>query len=65
MLAMALPSLTGDGAAETTRPRHDVDVESCRRRRCRGMLEMALPRRLGRDAMSMLTHAMDGAVKSC
>jgi hypothetical protein len=65
MLAMALPSLTGDGAAETTIPRRDVDVESCQRRRCRGMLEMALPRQLGRDAMSMPTHAVDGAAKSC
>jgi hypothetical protein len=40
-------SHAGDGAAEATWPRHDVDVESCQ----------AMPRWLARDAMSLLSHA--------
>jgi hypothetical protein len=30
---------------------------------CRVILSMALPRRLGHDAMSVLSHAGDGAVE--
>jgi hypothetical protein len=49
---MSLPSHAGDSA-----------VESCKRRHCRVMLAIALPRRLGRNVMSMLSHAADGAAK--
>jgi hypothetical protein len=28
MLAMVLPSLAGDGVAEASWPRHDIDIES-------------------------------------
>jgi hypothetical protein len=45
MPATVLPSHAGDGAAEVTWSRRDVDVESCQRRCCRVIL--ALLRRLG------------------
>jgi hypothetical protein len=65
MLVMVLSSHAGNGAAGATWPRRDVNVESCWRWRCRVMLVMALPGRLGYDAMSMLSHAGDGATESC
>jgi hypothetical protein len=51
MLATLLPSHAGDGAAEASWPRRDVDIESCWWHCCQVMLAMALPRRLGRGAM--------------
>jgi hypothetical protein len=44
-----MPSHAGDGAAEATWPRRDVDVESYWRRCYRVMLVTALLRQLGRD----------------
>jgi hypothetical protein len=44
MLAIVLSSHVGDCVVEVTRPRHDVDAESCWRRRCRVMLVMVLSR---------------------
>jgi hypothetical protein len=46
-----LLSHAGDGATESTWPRHNVDIESCWRRYCRDMLATVLPGRLGRGAM--------------
>jgi hypothetical protein len=46
-----LPSHAGDGVAEATWPRRDVDVESCWRQCCRVMLATALPGRLGHVTM--------------
>jgi hypothetical protein len=59
-----LLSHAGDAATEVTWPQHDVDGESCWRQCCRVMLATALPRRLGRDVMSMPSHDGDGVVKA-
>jgi hypothetical protein len=40
----------------------DLVVARCR---CRVMLATALPGRLGRDAMYMLSHAGDNVAESC
>jgi hypothetical protein len=69
--AMSLPSHASNGAVEVTWLWRNVDAESCWRWYCRGnlatarcwcrvMLAMMLPRRLGRDAMSVPSHASDG-----
>jgi hypothetical protein len=65
MIVMVLPSHADDGAARVTWPWRDVNVESCWRWRCRVMLVMALPGRLGYGTMSMLSHAGDSATESC
>jgi hypothetical protein len=51
MLVMVLLSHAGDSAVMVTWLRCDEDAESCWRQCCRVMLTMALPGRLGRDAM--------------
>jgi hypothetical protein len=51
MLAMVLPSYSGDGAAGVTWPLRDVKAESCWRRCCQFMLVMALSGRLGHGEM--------------
>jgi hypothetical protein len=51
MLATMLLSHAGDGAAETTWPRRDIDTESCWQQCCRLTLVMVLPGRLGRGMM--------------
>jgi hypothetical protein len=60
---MTLPSHVGNGAAEVTWPRRDVDVESYWRWRYRVMLAMTLPRRLGHSALLMPSHDGDGVTE--
>jgi hypothetical protein len=64
MLMMMLLSHAGDSAAEATWLCHDVDAESCWRWRYRVMLAMVVSRQLGRDAMSVPSHADDGTAES-
>jgi hypothetical protein len=65
MLATTLSSHASNGVVEVTCPQHDVNVESCWRQCYRVMLAMALPMWLGRDVISMLSHASDGDAESC
>jgi hypothetical protein len=68
MLAMALPSLDGDDAAEITWAQRDVDAESCTmavRCRCRVMLVMALPSLADAGAIEVTWVRCNVDAKSC
>jgi hypothetical protein len=58
------PSHAGDGAAKATWPRYNVDIMLCWRRHDRVTLVMVLPRRFGRDAMSMPSRTGNGATET-
>jgi hypothetical protein len=64
MLATVLLSHAGDGAAEVTWPRRDVDVESCWRRHCRGDLAVMRCRCRVMLTMVLPSHIDYGAVEA-